>query len=265
MLNNKIATIIATIINIVMVGVVYLAIINDITVVAFLALLASKWRMFAAHPRHWPRNFVKNTCDISVGIAIIALLEYYYQRQLAITVSGVEAGNAVMLGLIGFYFLWQIIIKTLRTQNAVALQSLLCFSLSMTAIWSYYPTRIEFGFVPLALSGLVSFVAAYHLLRQTDTFEGRVTLYSFIWTTIALELSWISWLWNVQYVVSPLQVVIPQIAITGALTGYYLFSITNITARLKKERHKLFVQQTLFYGALMVIVIGFSQWSGSIY
>lgn len=264
MINSKIATIIATIINIVMVGVVYLAIINDITVVAFLALLASKWRMFAAHPRHWLRNFINNTCDISVGIAVIALLEFYYQRQLHVA-STALSGDVVAYGLIGFYLLWQVVIKTLRTHNAIATQSLLCFFLSQVAIWSYYPMYIEFGFLPLALSGLVSFVAAYHLLRQTDAFEGRVALYSFIWATVALELSWISWLWNVQYVVSPLELVIPQIAITGSLTGYYLFSVANITARLKKERQKLFVQQTVFYVALMVIVIGFSQWSGSIY
>lgn len=250
-----IITLISFVINATMVATVYLAVINEVVALAFVALLASKWRIFAARPRFWLRNIVNNACDITFTASMIALIYYYNSLEF----------TTLVFALTGVLALWQLVIKVLRSMWAVGLQSLMCLFTSLTAIWTFYPAEFEAGVLVLLLTAVAAFAAAYHVLRQNEHFEGRTVLFSLVWSALNMQLAWLSWLWNVQYVLALSSFIVPQIALVSTVTGYYFYSVSSIRYRRKRDQHKAFIGNTAFYAVLAALIVIFSEWSPRIF
>lgn len=254
--------IIAIVINVVMVVSVYFAITNELFALAVVVLLLSKWRIVATQPRFWVQNFIKNSCDILFGLGTVSLMYYYHEQFLSKSLlSGSSNLSWLVFGLAGLLFVWQIFIKPRSSRAWVATQSAASFSVAQLAIWTYYPQYFDSGFVLIVLAVGAAFIAGYHFSRQVDDFEGRLATYMFVWSSIFAMLSWASWLWNVQYVLSGVFIV-PQIVLSGGITGYYLATLVAINARSRADRRTQFLLQSGYYGFIMLLIVFASRWGG---
>jgi len=253
---SKLLRLIAITINLGMVVAVYFAVTNELLALGFLALVLSKWRILAAHPRFWLRNFINNLLDIMFGVSIVALMHYYYLNQVQqLLLPGASTINWTILTLALGLLVWQLVIKPRSSASWVATQTVLGLALSQAALWTYYPAQFDSGLVVVLLSSFSGFVAGYHFARQNPQYEGRTITYALLWTTIIAQFSWLGWLWNVAFIVGD-DLVVPQMVLFSGATGYYLQSLTIINARSRVDRRKQFWQQSAYYIVLLLIIIG---------
>ena len=262
MRSSRITRIIAIVINLIMVVSVYFSVINELLVLALIVLLLSKWRSVATQPRFCLRNLINNSCDILFGLGTIGLMYYYQEQFLSRSLLNSNNFSLIVLSLAGLLLIWQLLVKPRSSDGWVATQSAASFAISQLAIWTYYPQYFNSGFVLILLSVSAAFIAGYHYARQTEEYEGRLATYMLIWSSVFAMFSWLSWLWNVQYVLSGVFIV-PQIVLSGGITGYYLSTLVAINARSRSDRRTQFVQQSSYYGLIMLLIIFASRW-GSI-
>jgi len=260
MRSSRIIQLLAMAINIIMVVSVYFSVINELLVLAFIVFLLSKWRVVATQPRFWMRNLINNSCDLLLGISAVSLMYYYQEQFLSQSLLSADATRSWLVLLLAVALLvWQLLIKPRSSDGWVAIQSAASLSAAQLAIWTYYPQYFDSGLLLIVLSTTAAFIAGYHYARQTDEYEGRAVTYMLLWSSMFAMLSWLGWLWNVQYVL-PGAFLVPQIVLSGGITGYYLATLVAINARSRADRRTQFLQQSSYYGLLMLLIIFASRW-----
>ena len=260
MRSSRIIQLLAMAINVVMVISVYFAVINELLALAFVILLLSKWRVVATQPRFWLRNLINNSCDILFGASTVSLMYYYQEQFISQSLLGADTTRSwLVLGLAVVLLIWQLLIKPRSSDGWVAIQSAGSLSVAQLAIWTYYPQYFDSGLLLIVLSTTAAFIAGYHYARQTDEYEGRIATYMLLWSSIFAMFGWLGWLWNVQYVL-PGAFLVPQIVLSGGITGYYLATLVAINARSRADRRTQFLQQSGYYGLLMLLIIFASRW-----
>lgn len=258
----RILRFITSFINVVMVVAVYFAITNNLFALALGAFAASKWRIFAARPRLWFRNLVNSAVDVSFGLGVIYLMQFYLIQSIKIT--KITALLSIVL------FVWQLFVRPRNSEFFVRLQALASQFIALVAIWTAFdasPNEI-YGIIPIILTIIVSYGAANHVLRQykAEEYEEELTgRLSTVWAFVVAQIAWLNWLWTVVYVVPvrSIEFIIPQISIVVSLVGYYIFSIFVYQPGTRTSRSYLALQ-TLWVGALLFAILYVTEWNSSV-
>ena len=258
---------VAQLINIAMIILSYLFIANNLFPLAILVFVLSKWRIFFTRIRLWFTNFVNSLCDISFGLSALWLMDLYFN----------PADPRISMLLAGLLFIWQLILKPLNSHWAVRLQAVMCLGVANTTIWTLYADPDStYGLLAVVLSMVAAYASGRHVLRQIDAELVREEIRNkllAVWVFIAGQLAWFFWLWNVNYNLRVVDVIVPQAAIVFCLIFSYLGSIlvykpNNEGLEENDEKiistRRFMVQQTVFYSIIMVIIILFTEWNRSI-
>ena len=221
----------------------------DLSLVAYLLILLSKWRIFAVSQHYWIPHLKSNSCDLVVGISTVALINTPYFS------TNLTASAFIALLYVG----WLIVIKPLSHDWGRSTQALICQFYGLSALWLHLDGALS-GLVAIPLAWLVGLIAANHFLNATQTEDSllRSTLVM-IWGLFIACLAWLSWVWSISYVLPSGVFAIPQIAIIATLSGYFTGQIIN--GLLKKDLTRQNVlQNTIFFIGIMAIIIVFSPW-----
>ena len=170
--------------NIALVAVVYTIISTSQSPwLAFLAVLLSKWRVFAVRPRFWFANLVANLVDIIVGASVVVLLAS-------------SSGNIVaQISISILYVGWLLFIKPRSRRSFIAFQAAISIFFGITALSLVSYAWDPFFFV-LAM-WVIGYAATRHVLGSYE--ESHTTLYSMIGALSFAELGWISFHWHMAY------------------------------------------------------------------
>jgi len=209
----------------------------DATWLAAIAVVVSKWRMFAVRPRYWLANVRANLVDITVGIAAVSYMSQT-DSVLTITIWGV------------LYGIWILVLKPMSKPAAMTLQALVAQALGLGAL---YTNHNEANTVILILlTWLICFGSSRHLLTTFEDSENRILTH--FWALFAAQIALILTHWQIVYANS-----VPQIALVLTLigyplaVGYYLHKTRGLRAGIRS-------QMIVFVSIALVAVIVFSDW-----
>ncbi|NCU30327.1 hypothetical protein EOM57_00825 [Candidatus Saccharibacteria bacterium] len=173
---------------------------------AYLALILSKWRIFAVRPRFWWTNLKSNLLDIMFGISIVTLIwqnSGWFSIQLIFSVV---------------FALWVIFLKPLNKHLALIAQAGI---MQFVALWALFTVAYSLPqIVVVVIAAVIGFVASHHVINLfAEEFED--TLLNLIWAFVVATLGWITWYWTIAY--TPLRV--PQISLLVTLLSFWALAI----------------------------------------
>ncbi len=219
---------------------VFLVVVAGLTELAVIAIVISKWQVFAIKPRHFIANLRSNAIDIVVNLSIL-----WFMIDSA-TVWG-QAAWAV------WYAIWLNLLKPRSSVTMVALQAVIGQSLGLSVIAHLSDTIPELTVV--AGAWVVGVVSARHFLSSYGEDWSRPIAY--IWGLFVAKLSWILYRWLLIYTF------VPQIVLVTMTVGYLLASIYHHSksGNLKPS----FVRQQLVMALLVLsAVVALGDWSGRV-
>lgn len=199
-------------------------------------ILASKWRMFAVKPRHWPANIRANAVDIIVGLSILIFMVH--------TSSG-------LLQLIWaiLYGLWLLVLKPQSGAAGVSLQALTAQSVGLCALFIVWG---DAALYLLVLGGwAVAYISARHFFGSFE--EPLIRYLSATWAYFASALIWILGHWLLFY--GP----IAQPALLLSVIGFGLGGIYYLE---KSDKSSVALRRQIIFVvfAVTIIVLTFSDW-----
>jgi hypothetical protein len=213
----------------------------EFTAFAFLAIVFSKWRMFALRMRHWPASIRANAVDIMVGFSVVAFMS------LASNTQSVQVVWAVL------YVLWLLLLKPRSGPLWIGTQAIVAQTVSLVAIFLIGNEANE---VVLTLSvTAVTYLSARHFLAAFDEAMSRATAYS--WSFFCASLTWLSSHWLLYY--GP----IAQPALIMTAIGYCLAAIYYLDHK-DRLRKTLITQFVGLAVTIVLFILIFSDWSGDI-
>lgn len=217
----------------------------ELTPIAIVLALASKWQVLLGGPRLWLHNIWDNAVDIIFLLSIIALLVIYNQTM------------PMQLGVIGLYLTWQILVKPLSGVNGHGIQSLLMMAVAITVIFIMKSTIGVAGII--LFSWIVALAAADHyLISITDDTSLRQLLMA-VWSLIVAQAAWIFGHWRVLYPFFHGQILVPQATLVIITMGY-IFGIMYYDHHHKQlSRKRLYSYLGLIALITMVLIMG-SEW-----
>lgn len=173
---------------------------------AYLAMLLSKWRVFAVRPRFWWTNLRSNMIDIMFGMSIVTLI---WQN---------TGWMAIQLALSIVFAGWLIFLKPMGKHRAIVVQSGLS---QFMALWALFTVAYVLPqFIVVLAAGVIGYVASYHVINIfAQEFED--TLLNLSWAFVVAVLAWVTWHWTIAY--TPLR--IPQISMVVTLLGFWALTI----------------------------------------
>ena len=173
---------------------------------AFLAVILSKWRVFAVRPRFWWTNLRSNLLDIMFGMSIVTLI---WQNTNWL---------AIQIGFCAVFAVWLIFLKPLTKHSAIVIQAGVT---QFVALWALFTVGYSLPqvFVVLAAAA-IGYVAAHHVINIfAQEFED--TLLNLSWAFVVAALAWITWHWTIAY--TPLR--IPQISLVVTLLSFWTLTL----------------------------------------
>ena len=228
---------------------------RDLAVLAYLVVIASKWRVVAVNPRFWLANLRSNSCDIIVGLSTVALMSN----------SPVNSLLSVNIILASLYGVWLLAIKPRSGRSVIALQAFIAQLYGLTTLYLLLDFVItELTWIVVILAWLVARASARHFLSAyNDEVIKDKTVIIELWAFLVAQLAWVFWVWNVIYVLPSSVFAIPLIGLIVSVIAYVSGSMLNET--LKKKLEKRFVmQQSIFLSAVLLLVIVFTRWTGQV-
>ncbi len=217
----------------------------ELTPIAILLALASKWQVVLGGPRLWLHNIWDNAVDIIFLLSVITLLVIYNQ-----TIS-------MQLGVVGLYLMWQILIKPLSGVSGHGVQSLLMMAVAITVIFIMKSTIGVAGII--VLSWVVALAAADHfLISITDDTQVRQLL-MVVWSLIVVQAGWIFGHWRVLYPFLQGQILIPQATLVIVTMGY-IFGIMYYDHYNKQLSRKRLYSYLGLTAIIMAVLIMGSEW-----
>lgn len=220
--------------------VVYLLVRLEFNTVALLAILLSKWRMFAINPRHWLAHIRTNAVDITASLSFLTFM--------------IEAGSmsAQLVWLI-IYELWVLWLKPASSSLLVGLQALIGQFVGLSALF------IAFQDVPLYVFvvgvAAITYFSARHFFGGFE--EENANLYSWIWCFFSTSLAWLLGHWLLFYGPIAQPAVLLSVIGYGLVTLYYLDETDRLSTLI--QRQVLFVMI-----AVVVVIIAFSNWGDKV-
>lgn len=211
--------------------------------IAALVILLSKWRMFAVKPRFWPANIRANSVDIMVGLSLLTFMSQTdsYGWQLLWTLA---------------YVIWLTLIKPSSKTAMVALQSLIAFLCSLSAL---FLVGDELSALWLVLGGgIICYLTAYHFFSAFE--EVYTRLLAYVWGFFGAALIWVLSHWLLYY---PVNGFVAQPTLLLLTIGYGLAAIYYLdhTDRLSSTLKNQFI---FIMCAITIIILRFSDWSAKI-
>lgn len=225
--------------NIILPILAYVLVRIDFVAIAILLVLLAKWRIFAVRPRYWLVNIASNGIDILVGISFVLLMSS-------------TSAEWWQLFWAALYVGWLVWLKPKSDVLSVSAQAMVGQLLGLTVLY------LKFGDASLSVLVLgawaVTYLAARHFLTSFE--EPRTSLLANVWAYFAASLAFILGHWLLFYGS------VPQILIFLTTIGYGLAALYYLDASERlSERFKR--QLLVIMGAILLIVIALSDWTGS--
>jgi hypothetical protein len=211
----------------------------DFVSVAIILILLAKWRIFAVRPRYWLTNIIASGIDIIVGITFVLFV--------ANTISGWWQFFWVVA-----YIAWLTGLKPRSDVVSVSLQAMIGQLLGLSVLYLKFGDTSLVGLV--AGTWVVAYLAARHFF--TSFVEPHTVLLAQLWAFFAASLAFILGHWLLFYGdIAQITVLLTTIGY-GLAALYYLEASERLTAILQK-------QLLLIMGAILLIALALSNWSGS--
>jgi hypothetical protein len=217
----------------------YILVRIDFVVIAIFLIFLSKWRMFAVRPRYWITNLISNGIDIMVAISLVVFMA-------STTVVWWQLFWTLMYGG------WLIWLKPRYDVLSVSAQAMIGQLLGLSLLY------IKFGdssiTVLVAGTWLVTYLAARHYLTSFE--EVHSALLAHIWAYFSASLAFILAHWLLFYG-SIAQIIVILTTIGYGLAGLYYLDATE---RLPRNLQR---QMLGIMGAILIVIVLFSNWTGS--
>jgi hypothetical protein len=217
----------------------YILVRIDFVAVAIFLIFLSKWRMFAVRPRYWITNLISNGIDIIVAISLVVFMAS----------STVVWWQLLWMFLYGGWLIW---LKPRYDVLSVSAQAMIGQLLGLSLLY------LKFGdssiTVLVAGTWLVTYLAARHYLTSFE--EVHSALLAHIWAYFSASLAFILGHWLLFYGTIA-QIIVILTTIGYGLAGLYYLDATE---RLPKNLQR---QMLAIMGAILIIILIFSNWAGS--
>lgn len=217
----------------------------DLTPLAVVLVILSKWRILAVQPRFWPPNIKANLVDIIVGLSTIGLVQ--------------QAGESwVAIGWTLLYLVWLLFVKPQSTDAIVSLQAFWAQLLGLMTLFMI-PSIVRAPLFFCILAWVIAWSAARHLFTNYE--EPHYRSLSLVWAMIVLQGVWFALHW-VQY----LRVFSMNISLFVVILSILSVSLGGVYHAYKKQtiRSGTIIENGLFAGALITILLITAQWTTSL-
>lgn len=216
---------------------VYVFVRINITQLALLVVLLSKWRVIAVRPRHWPAYIRANAVDLIVGLSFVVFMSQ----------TSVIAWQLIWTAA---YTAWLLLIKPGNTVFGMSAQALIGQTLGLSALY------MEWGGQPLYVLVIgvwaVCFFSARHFFSAFDDLYGRFL--GDYWAFFSASLSWVLGHWLLYYGFIAQPTLLLSVLGFGLASMYYLNYNRRLSALVRRQI--LFV-----ITAIVVVVVVFSDWA----
>lgn len=211
----------------------------DFVSLAILLVLLSKWRMFAVKPRYWLANVIASGVDLLVSLALV----------LFMASTSVQWWQLFWLAA---FVGWLTLLKPRSDVLSVSAQAMIGQLLGLAVLY------LKLGDSPLAIlvigAWLVTYLSARHFLSSFE--ESHSALLAHVWAYFAAGLAFVLGHWLLFYG-SVAQIIVILTTIGYSLAAlYYLKSQERLLPKLKR-------QLLLIMGAILLIVLALSDWTGA--
>lgn len=204
--------------------------------VALVAILLSKWRMFAVRPHHWMPHIRTNAVDIIVGLSLLVFMSN--------TVS-----MSWQIFWVVLYEIWLLVIKPGTSLPMVSLQAVIAQGIGLTSVFLFFEDAPLALYV--AIYWFIAYFSARHFLASFD--EPHAQIIASQWGFFAAALMWISGHWLLFFGVVAQPALILSILGYG-LGGLYYLHETDRLSRLVRR------QITVVMLTLIIVILAFSDW-----
>ena len=231
---------------------VFAAVHLELVVLAYAAVVLSKWRVLAVRPRYWWDNIQANLLDMLFGVSIVSFLWQIQSGQVDRSQQELVILQSVIVAI---YIAWLIFLKPRTSRLAVLSQALIAQFTAISALFSVAYT-LPASIVVVAM-WVIGYITARHIFNAYD--ESDATLLSLVWGFIVAELGWVAYHWTIAYSIaftgSAFQ--IPQIAILVGLLSY--FSAKGYTLYKDKGTVQFaeLIWPGVFSGGLILLILIF--------
>jgi len=142
--------------NLAIPALIYFLVSRELSLVAYITVLISKWRIFAVSPHFWLPNIRSNASDIIVGLSTVALMSS----------SPVGQSPYLQIVLVFLYAVWLLIIKPRSGNMIVAAQAFIAQFYGLTALFLLADHAISeaWSWIVIPAAWLVGRSAARHFL-----------------------------------------------------------------------------------------------------
>ncbi len=254
-MKRQIANIVYIIQNLAVPILVFVFVTRDLAGLAYLVVIASKWRVVAVNPRFWIANLRSNSCDIIIGLSTVALMSS----------SPVNSLLGVNLLLAFLYGVWLVAIKPRSGRAIIGLQAFLCQLYGLTTLYLLLDFAItSFTWVVIILAWLVARASARHFLSgyKDDDVKDKAVIIE-LWSFLVAQFAWVFWVWNVIYVLPGSVFALPLIGLVVSAVAYVAGATFNESQKGKLEK-RFVTQQVIFLSAVLLLVIVFTRWTGQV-
>jgi len=214
----------------------------DLTPLAILLVVLSKWRVLAVQPRFWLPNVRANLVDLIVGISSVGLMHQTQYQLLALFWAALYGG-------------WLLILKPRDHEILVGLQALWAQLLGLLIIFTI-PSLVESTILATLLIWLVAWSCARHFFSNYE--EPHYRLLSLAWSFVIVQLGWVGLHWLQYYFLFDLRIAL--VAVLPAIISASLGSIYH-SQKNDSGRKGLVTENLLFAGALIVIILVTLPWA----
>ncbi len=209
----------------------------NLSTIAFLVIVLSKWRMFVVKPRFWLANLRANAIDIIVGVSFLIFMTVSRQNDLWCLIWALV------------YAAWLLFIKPGSGTLLVSIQAFVGQVLGLTALYLGWTIAPLYGLV--IATWAICYLSARHFYSSFD--EPHSSLYSSLWGYFAGALAWILGHWLLFYGFIAQPTLLLGVISFGLAAIYYLDENDKLSDLLRRQ----FIFIML---AVIVVVLVFSNW-----
>jgi hypothetical protein len=202
---------------------------------AYAVILASKWRMLAVRPRHWPANIRANAIDIIVGLSFASFI------------AGAPSQAWQLIWAV-CYGIWLTLIKPRSSTFWSAVQAGIGQVIGLAAI---YTLRSPALLTLVVAAWAVCYLSARHFLSAFD--EPLSSMISHAWGYFGAALTWVLGHWLLYYAFISQPMLILSVLGIGIATLYYLETSDRLSIFVRREI-------LLVMSAVIIVVLLFSSW-----
>lgn len=220
---------------------------------AILAVIISKWRVFAVRPRYWWANLRSNMVDFTVSLSVV--LHMYGIHSSALPDN---SKFAIMVALTILYIGWLLFLKPRSKRAYVLAQAGVAIFMGSTALFTtWYDWPVSIVVIGMWIN---AFTAAQHALSAYEK-ETHSLFISLVWGFVIAEISWVAYHWAVAYPLPLMSgVMIPQVSIIVTLISFLAYKVYDSFYHHDKVRSADVLLPLLFtIGVILVLLVAFTQ------